>query len=106
MKPWLWPYLVTAVIELPLYLAATGRRWVAALGAALLTQPVVFLLFPRFWPRGHPQSQLACALLFAVAVEAAWLTSFGVKRPFHWSLVANVASLGVWLLVRPHFSLK
>lgn len=92
MKHWLIAFAVTQAVEVPLYLRATERKWVAAFGASLITHPIVWFLFPRYWPRGHWETMVACSVLFAVAVEAAWLASFGVKRPIEWALLANAAS--------------
>ncbi len=102
LKAWLAAFAFTQLIEVPLYLAATGRRWVAAFGASLITHPIVWFVFPRYWPRGHWESMVACAELFAVAIEAAWLASFGVKRPIEWAFAANAASFVTGLALQ-HF---
>ena len=104
MKPWLIAFAVTQLVEVPIYLKATERKWIAAFGASLITHPIVWFVFPRYWPRGHWESMLVCAELFAVAVEAAWLASWGVKRPIEWAFVANAASFSVGLLLQ-HFHL-
>lgn len=100
MKPWLIAFAVTQLVEVPIYLRATGRKWLAAFGASLITHPVVWFLLPRFWPRGHWESLLIASALFCVAIEAAWLASWGVKRPIEWSLVANGASFAVTLVLQ------
>ncbi|MBL8954441.1 MAG: hypothetical protein JNK82_26925 [Myxococcaceae bacterium] len=107
MKPWLIAFALTQLVEVPIYLVAassteSGRKWVAAFGASAITHPVVWFVFPRYWPTGHWWQMVACAELFAVAVEAAWLASFGVKRPIEWSFFANATSFGLGLVLQ-HF---
>lgn len=102
LKAWLIAFGVTQLVEVPIYLRATERRWVAALGASLITHPIVWFVFPKVWPRGHWESMVACAELFAVAVEAAWLATFGVKRPIEWAFAANAASFVAGLVLQ-HF---
>jgi hypothetical protein len=100
MKEWLLAFAVTQAIEVPLYgIFALPRRWAVAFGASLLTHPVVWFVFPRFFP-GPYVVMIACAELFAVAVEAAYLKRFGVKRPLQWSLAANAASFGTGVLLQ------
>jgi hypothetical protein len=98
VKAWLLAFAVTQLVEVPIYLHATQRKWVAAFGASALTHPLIWFVLPRYWPAGHWETQLACSVLFSVAVEAAWLASFAVKRPIEWSLVANLSSFTAWFL--------
>ena len=100
---WLFAFLFTEAIEVPLYtLALAPRRpLLAALGlaalASLLTHPVVWFLFPRLVP--EPFWLMAVlAESFAVLAEAAYLRALHVRRPLLLSLAANGASCGAGLL--------
>ena len=102
MKAWLMAFAVTQAIEVPVYgLLATERKWAIAFGASLLTHAVVWFVFPRFFP-GPYLVMIACAELFAVAVEAAYLASCGVRRPIEWSFLANALSFGTGLVLQRH----
>lgn len=104
MRAWLVAFAITQAVEVPIYgLGPLRRRWAAAFGASLITHPIVWFVFPRFFP-GPYEVMLACAELFAVAIEAAWLASLGVQRPIEWSFIANAASFGTGLVLR-HFGL-
>ena len=104
MKAWLIAFAITQAVEVPLYgFGALSRRWALAFGASLLTHPIVWFVFPRFFPGPYPV-MVGCAELFAVAVKAAYLASLGVRRPIEWSFIANASSFGTGLLLR-HFGL-
>lgn len=116
MSAWLSAFLLTQLVEVPIYTVAlarcggrrpvllsdpvfTPRRVALAFGASLITHPVVFFVFPRVWGGGW-WHQVAAAEAFAVAFEAAYLTVLGVRRSVWWALAANAASLGVGQLTR------
>ena len=108
---WATAFLLTQLIEMPLYVlaqrhAAAPRRWAIAFGASALTHPIawyVFPLVPRLW--GCTAStqcwaeQLILAEAFAVGVEAVWLREFRIRYAFGWSIGANALSLGLGALI-------
>ncbi len=98
MTAWLGAFAVTQLVEVPIYLRATRGRWVVAFCASLLTHPVVFFGFPRWF--GEYWTGVAAAEAFAVGVEAAWLSGFGVRRSVWWALFANALSVAVGLGLR------
>ncbi len=100
LTQWFAAYLVTQLIEVPIYLRVTTLR--IALAASTVTHPIVWFVFPMFWPRGY-WSMVAAAEVFAWGVEALWLKSFGVKRAMLWSFLANAASLCIGLALRKYF---
>ncbi len=100
MTQWLIAYLFTQAIEVPLYLRVTTFR--AAFLASTFTHPVVWFVFPAFWPGGY-FSMVVAAELFAWGIEAVWLKRVGVKRALLWSLIANGASLCIGLALRSAF---
>lgn len=99
LKSWLIAFAVTQAIKVPLYLRVTHRRWLAAFGAACVTHPIIWFVFPRFWPAGHWETLYACTVLFGIAIEAAWLASWGVQRPLEHSAAANVVAFCAWLVL-------
>jgi hypothetical protein len=102
LKAWLIAFAVTQAVEVPIYgLGATERKWGVAFGASLITHPIVWFVFPRYFPGSYPV-MIACAELFAVAIEATWLASFGVRKPIEWSFFANMASFCTGLVLQ-HF---
>lgn len=101
MTGWLSAYLVTQIIEVPLYawlLRGRNHRWLIALGASTVTHPIVYWAFPLL-PTSYVV-QLSYAEAFAVLIEAAWLSSFGLRHSVWWALVANGLSLSVGLALR------
>ena len=102
IKAWLIAFAITQAVEVPIYgLGATERKWGVAFGASLITHPIVWFVFPRYFPGSYPV-MIACAELFAVAIEATWLATFGVRRPIEWSFFANLASFSTGVLLQ-HF---
>ncbi len=99
MQAWLAAFVVTQLCELPVYYAAT-RRWSVGFFASAITHPLVWFAFPLlplpYWP------MVACAELFAVLAEAAWLRANGLRwaRALGWSLAANATSLSIGLTLR------
>jgi hypothetical protein len=103
LLPWLWAYLVTQVIEVPLYLQVTGS-WRVSFLASTLTHPVVWFVFPGLMRLGWSYwAMVAAAELFAVAAEALWLKVNGVQRALLWSFVVNAVSATGGLLLREAF---
>ncbi len=112
LERWLFAFVFTQAVEVPIYLARPLRgRPLAAFGASALTHPFVAVVIPWLfsslfapvvWIPGEtrltPGFVLRALLLFAlcegfaVAVEAWYLRRLGAGRPLFWSLVANGAS--------------
>ncbi len=122
MMHWLLAFVLTEVVEAPLYLRATRewsdlrRRWLVALGASAITHPPGWWLvsmtasdtaqLTATWFDGERWSWwlgyvLAHAVVEALIllVEALFLRRCGVSSPFQWALLANLASTGAGLLV-------
>lgn len=97
-----WPgaFALTQMVEVPIYARALDGRWrrrlAVAFAASAVTHPIVWFVFPWLWP-GTIWHRIAAAEAFAVAVEAAWLSAFGVGRSIWWALLANAASVAVGL---------
>lgn len=105
LGPWLRAFVLTQVVEVPIYRLAAAARLPYALAASALTHPFVWFFFPWLaerlaWSWG---TMAVAAELFAWLVEAAWL---GLAARVRWpralfaSLVANGASAGVGLALR------
>jgi hypothetical protein len=100
---WLHAYLLTQLIEVPLYLRAGRRRrdipsLAAAFGATTVTHPVLWLCFP--WDPAHYESSLVTGELFVVFTEGAILTAAGFRRPLLTSLTVNAISCGAGLVLQ------
>ncbi len=98
---WLLAFVITQIVEVPIYLYATKGRWAVSFMASMWTHPVVWFVFP--WlipPRFGYVGMVVMAECFAVLIEAAWLAYSKICNAFGWSLVANGASLGIGLLIR------
>ncbi len=102
MQAWLTAFAFTQLIEVPIYLRATGGHFRVAFLASALTHPVVWFVFPKLLP-DHYVAMVTAAELFAWWGEAVWLRHHGVERALLWSLLANTASLCIGLLVRAAF---
>jgi hypothetical protein len=103
MTRWLAAFVLTQVLEVPVYLRA-GAGWRTALLASTLTHPVVWFGFPLLGRMGLGYwGMVAAAETFAVGLEALWLSANGVRRAFAWSLLANATSVGGGLLIRSLF---
>lgn len=103
MSRWLFAFLATQVIEVPIYWRSMPERpaWARLLigaGASTITHPFVWWAIQHL-PGSYP-ARLWGAEAAAWLVEAAWLRLFGVERALLWSLVANGLSLGVGTLAR------
>ena len=100
---WLWAFLFTQAIEVPIYARILSGSWprrlALAFGASAVTHPLIYLVLPELWP-GSYLGYVALAEAIAVAGEAIWLSSFGVKQSVAWALLANGLSAGLGLGVR------
>lgn len=97
LRAWVWAFVFTQVVEIPIYAYALRVSLPIAFGASALTHPIVWFGFfhPIFddvpyWPR------VIAAEHFAWLAEAAYL-HFGFKikpaRALLWALIANAASV-------------
>jgi hypothetical protein len=111
MIEWLYAFLFTQVVEVPIYMFALARscprvrpraqRALIAFGASALTHPIVWFVIPRLIPSYFTMGVSAEA--FAVFVEACYMYAFGARWAFAWSLFANAASVGLGLSSRGLF---
>jgi hypothetical protein len=115
---WLWAFLFTQVVEVPIYVAlmrrAAGRAappeglvWQIALGlgASTMTHPIVWFVIPRIVPDPY-WVMVIVAESFAVIAEGIYfyaLRAFGLPRAMLFSLLANAASAGLGFLCRSAF---
>ena len=100
--PWISAFLLTQLIECPIYRIALGKRshaWLIAFGASAMTHPIVFFGFPLLFPVDYWRG-VATAEAFAVIGEAIWLSKFGVPNSLTWTLLANALSAGIGLSLR------
>lgn len=108
---WVWAFLFTQAVEIPIYLAAMHRQrvdrpWRAraaiAFGATALTHPIVWYVLP--WLGLPYWVYVGVAEAFAVVAEGLYLGAFDLRRALLWSLLANGASAGLGLTSRALFS--
>ena len=105
LMPWLSAFFVTQLVEVPVYsyvLRHRDRAWLLAFLASAITHPIVFFVFPTFFP-GQYWSGVFVAEAFAVLVEAVWLSVFGVRQSIGWAILANGLSVAVGLTLRALF---
>lgn len=112
---WAFAFAFTQAIEVPIYMRALRVGPLKAFGASAITHPVVWFVIPGVWSALHGWAALhiagfslgwigqrlgygVLAESFAVAVEAAYFSSLGLKRAFLGSLAANAASALLGLL--------
>ena len=105
MKRWLFAFVFTQLVEVPIYRRLLGATFLEAFGASAITHPSVWGVF-MFWGRQAGFSYPARAIsaeLFAWLFEAAYLVVILRPKPARTraivvSLVANGASLGLGFL--------
>lgn len=116
---WLWAYLFTQAVEVPIYVAGPRARWDQAFMASALTHPIVWFAIPRFYQWAHRMAggvnegpvpggvhywvMSFLAETFAVVAEGLYMRSLGKSRPFLWALAANATSVALGLLSRNLF---
>lgn len=128
MLPWLQAFLLTQLIECPIYVhaqAGSARRLGPKLGIAFVASAITH---PVLWAVVQPGvgermgdllrfagsdlaynttlvywSAVAVAEAFAIVVEAIYLWSVGVRRYWMWSATANLASAAIGLTTRALF---
>ncbi len=105
--------LLTLALEVPLVLALVlWRRWapprrlwivvLAAVGATLLTHPLLWMLDPEIlpaWPGGLRFLLPEVAIVLLEGAVYAWPLGLGWRRGLLLSVLANVLSYGVGLLI-------
>lgn len=108
---WLWAYLFTQAVEVPVYILGPRARWDEAFMASALTHPVVWFGIPRLYTMAtgaeligaHYWIMVLIAETFAVVAEGFYMRHLGKKQPFLWSLAANAASVALGLTSRQLF---
>jgi hypothetical protein len=101
LRAWLGAFVLTQVVEVPLYRGLGKVPITLAFALSAITHPVVWLVFfsPRFV--APYEARLLCAELFAVLVEAALLARrIGCRRALRLALLANAASVLVGAMTR------
>ena len=103
MNGWWQAFLLTQLVEIPIYLYA-GRslpgvsRVVLAVGASSVTHPIVWFVFP--WHDGDYLATALAAEFFAVSTEAVLCHLAGIRHPIFWSLLANGCSVAIGMALR------
>jgi hypothetical protein len=115
-------FVLTQIVEVPIYLRALGgrdaKKIAIAFGASAWTHPIATIAIPALWAVWLPPVEYvhgetaltlgfvtrAAALAaicegFAVIGEAAYLAAFRVRRPLAWSFAANGASFTIGVLL-------
>jgi hypothetical protein len=100
---WITAFAITQAVELPVYLVAgrrldAGRRWLLALGASLVTHPLVWFAFP--WQTAPWELCFLAGETFAVVAEGALGRLAGLRHPWLWSLAANASSVAVGMVIQ------
>ena len=104
---WLRAFVLTELVEAPIYRFGYRASLPAALAASAITHPIVwFVFFGPFAPfEGLSYlPRVVMAETFAWLVEAGWLSATtGRPRALGWSAIANLASIAVGTLTRALF---
>ena len=104
LLPWLSAFLLTQLVEAPIYMKSGKISWWKALVPSAVTHPFVWFVFPLLQEHGVSYLGMAAAAeAFAVLAEAALVRlAFGVpgRRAFWVSVLANASSVAVGLLLR------
>lgn len=103
-QSWALAFVLTQVVEMPIYRALAPVRWARAFSLSLVTHPVVWYVFPPLCEAaGLSWGQMIwLAEAFAYLVEAAMLRGYGVRWPraIAVSCLANTASVVAGELTR------
>jgi hypothetical protein len=107
MSSWLYAFVLTALIELPIVVAMTSgnmnRRLLVGFGAQLATHPLLWFYFARI-PGITGRTGVFLGELFAVVAEAVIyriaITKLSSLRAFGVSAVANGVSLAIGVLMQ------
>ena len=103
VNDWSGAFLLTQLIEVPIYLRAARslpvlKRAAYALGASTLTHPVIWFYLP--WESMPYATVLIVAECFAIGIEGLWGCCWCVPRPWLTSLAANATSLATGMIFR------
>jgi len=103
VNDWSGAFLLTQLIEVPIYLRAARslpvlKRAAYALGASTITHPVIWFCLP--WESMPYATLLIVAECFAIGAESLWGWWWSVPRPWLTSLVANATSLAGGMFIR------
>ena len=103
LNDWSGAFLLTQLIEVPIYLRAARslpmlKRAAYALGASTITHPIIWFCVP--WETMPYATLVILAEGFAIGTEGLWGSYWRVPRPWLTSLVANATSLAVGLIIR------
>ncbi len=108
MTSWLAAFVLTQVLEIPVWMwagrkvfSSKGRNFLCAFGASAITHPVLWFAFP--WGSGDYYLVLIVGETFVFVVEALWAKWWGLAHPWGISALANGFSLGIGLLVQQIF---
>lgn len=102
LAAWLRAFVVTQLVEMPIYRRALGVSWARAFAASAITHPLVWLFVIHAagaidaWT-----ARVAIAEVLACVVEAAWFARVaGARRAAAVSVLANGASVALGLVLR------
>lgn len=102
--PWAKAFVLTELVEAPIYRRVLPTRWTLALAASAITHPFVWFAFPKLMYTGLDYvTTSVLSEAFAVAVEAIFFWRVGaisIVRASLVSLLANAASVAVGLALR------
>lgn len=107
LEAWLRAFIVTELVEAPIYRYGYGAKWRHAFGASAITHPIVWFVF--FGPIGDAfaaayETRIVLAELFAWLVEAAYLRKVsGLNHTLAWAFAANAASVAAGWGLREAF---
>ncbi len=102
MKHWIAAFVLTQLVEVPIYTVGLRGRAHIAFAASLITHPILWWTFNplRALLGLHYGVVLLLAELCVVGVEAMFLARFALKRAWLWALGANLASVAVGMATR------
>lgn len=117
---WLYAFLFTQAVEIPIYIHGLRARPHEAFSASLLTHPIVWFVIPPafegfylsflaphpfLWMSSGPRywAMVLVAETFAVLVEAAYFKALKKSRPLRWAFIANLSSVSLGLVSRELF---
>ncbi len=100
LQAWLWAFLFTEMVEVPIYAVGLRVSLLVAFGASAITHPIVWFVIFRSLPLSYGWLTLV-AEAFAFVAEAAYFALlFRRRRAWLWSATANAASFGAGMLSR------
>jgi hypothetical protein len=117
---WLWAFLFTQAVEIPVYVLGLRAKFDEAFGASAVTHPIVWFVIPPLWDwlylallAPHPSLwmtpttrywvMVVIAESFAISGEALYFRLLRKKKTWRWSFAANMASVTLGLLSREIF---